>query len=198
MMLVSAGSFTFRENGDSVSLPAYYIDKFPVTNRQYEAFCRATGYRFPKYWGDKRFNAADAPVVGVSVNDALKYARWVGKQLPTEEQWEKACRGTDGRLLPWGDDPVTDERACHGRDPAEGTTDAVNVRPDGQSPFGVHDLIGNAWEWTATTDSDPETVHIIKGGCYNDLPDFLNGVLRLAAVPKDKFETIGFRCVKSA
>lgn len=198
MMLVTGGSFVFRENNEATSLPSFYIDKYPVTNRQYEAFCRATGYRFPKYWTDKRFSQPKAPVVGVSVNDALKYARWVGKQLPTEEQWEKACRGSDDRIYPWGDEPVSDSRACFGRDPAEGSTDPVNTRPEGQSPYGVQDLLGNAWEWTATTDSDPETVHIIKGGCYNDQADFLNGVLRLAAVPKDKFETIGFRCVKSA
>ena len=102
MMLVAPGAFFFGLDKRRVELGAYYIDKYPVTNRQYEAFCRATGYRWPKFKNDERFNDPDAPVVGISVQDAEKYARWVGKSLPTEEQWEKACRGSDGRLYPWG------------------------------------------------------------------------------------------------
>ena len=201
MMMVPAGTFLFGSEQESINIPAFYIDRFPVTNRQYEAFCRATGYRFPKYWNDKRFNNPDAPVVGVSFADAQKFARWVGKLLPTEEQWEKAGRGVDGRRLPWsenGEASVTDAVACHGRDPAEGTTDPVQAHPTGKSPYGVEDMLGNVWEWTATNYTDGETVHIIKGGCYNDPPDLLNCDLRLEAVPKDKFETIGFRCVKGA
>ncbi len=198
MMLVAGGSFLFGPENQKVNEPAFYIDKFPVTNREYEAFCRATGYRFPKYWGDKRFNNPEAPVVGVSVADAQKFSRWVGKQLPSEAQWEKACRGIDGRVYPWGDDDVTDERACHGQDPAEGGTHPVTDTTESDSPYGVRDLVGNVWEWTSSTLNDIETVNVIKGGCYNDPPGLLVSHLRLEAVPKDKFETIGFRCVKSA
>ncbi len=199
MVLVSGGPFRFGEEGETLNIPAYYIDKFPVTNRQYEAFCRATGYRFPKYWNDKRFNQPDAPVVGVSLADAQKYSRWVGKHLPSEEQWEKACRGVDGRELPWGDeDDFSAERACYGRDPLEGSTDPVTGTSASASPFGARDLIGNVWEWTTTSVNDGETVNVIKGGCYNDEARFLFASLRLGAVPKDKFEAIGFRCVKSA
>ena len=198
MMLVPAGSFLFGDEQRTVSVPAFYIDKHPVTNRQYEAFCRATGYRFPKHWNRENFKDPEAPVVGVSVNDALKYSRWVGKTLPSEEQWEKACRGVDGRRFPWGEDDASDARACFGRDPVEGGTAPVATHEEGESPYGVGDMAGNVWEWTATTDNDPEVVHIIKGGCYNDPPPFLEATVRLAAIPKDKFETIGFRCVKSA
>ncbi len=198
MMLVAAGTFLFGAEREPMTLPAFYIDKYMVTNQQYEAFCRATGYPFPKYWNNDRFRDPLAPVVGVSVNDALKFSRWVGKTLPTEEQWEKACRGVDGRRRPWGDDDAQEGQACFGKDAAEGGTCPVTEHEAGKSPYGVIDMAGNAWEWTATTDNDPEVVHIIKGGCYNDPPELLDANLRLAAVPKDKFETIGFRCVKSA
>ena len=152
----------------------------------------------PKYWGDKRFNDPKAPVVGVSVNDALKYARWVGKQLPTEEQWEKACRGTDGRKNPWGDDPVSEERACYGRDPLEGGTDDVKARPDGESPYGVRDLVGNAWEWTATTDTDPRRCTSSRAVATTTSRTSSTACCVWPPSPRDKFETIGFRCVKSA
>ncbi len=196
MMLIPGGGFLFGANKEHRSIPGFYIDKCPVTNRQYEAFCRATGYRFPRHFNDKRFSHPDAPVVGVSVNDALKYSRWVGKVLPTEEQWEKACRGVDGRPMPWGDDGVDETRACFGKDPQEGGTESVKVRPKSESPYGVWDMIGNVWEWTSSVEQDPDTVHAIRGGCYNDVSDFLSATCRLVAAPKDKFEAIGFRCAK--
>ncbi|MDA1195558.1 MAG: SUMF1/EgtB/PvdO family nonheme iron enzyme [Planctomycetota bacterium] len=198
MMLVPAGAFLFGAENDRVTLPPYYIDKFPVTNREYEAFCRATGYRFPKYWSEDRFRNPDAPVVGVSLSDAQKFARWVGKQLPSEEQWEKACRGVDGRLFPWGDDAATAEHACFGRDAAKGATDPVESHPLGFSPYGVGEMAGNVWEWTGTESEEGDSANVIKGGCYNDPPELLRGAVRLEAAPKDKFENIGFRCVKSA
>jgi formylglycine-generating enzyme required for sulfatase activity len=198
MVLVPAGSFSFGSENRAVNLPAFYIDKYPVTNRQYEAFCRATGYRWPKYWEDARFNHPDAPVVGVSVADAVKYSRWVGKQLPSEEQWEKACRGLDARPYPWGEDPPREGMACFGQDPVEGHTDPVTRRGAARSPYGAVDLAGNAWEWTASTVEDGETLHVIKGGCFNDPPEFLRAFVRLEAAPKDKYETIGFRCAKLA
>jgi len=198
MMLIPAGAFLFGATDEQVTVPAFYIDKYPVTNREYETFCRATGYRFPKYWTESRFKGPDAPVVGVSLADAQKYSRWVGKQLPTEEQWEKACRGVDGRLFPWGDEAASEERACFGRDAAEGSTGSVHDHPEGESPYGVGEMAGNVWEWTLTSGEDVETVHVIKGGCYNDPSELLRGAVRLAAAPKDKFETIGFRCIKTA
>ena len=198
MMLIPAGAFLFGGELEPVTLPAFYIDKFPVTNRDYEAFCRDTGYRFPKYWNEDRFRNPDAPVVGVSVADAQKYSRWVGKGLPSEEQWEKASRGVDGRLYPWGDDDATPEHACFAKDAREGETEPVDSHPRGLSPYGVGEMAGNVWEWTSTALNDSETVHVIKGGCYNDPQSLLRSDLRLEAAPKDKFETIGFRCVKIA
>jgi formylglycine-generating enzyme len=198
MMLVPAGPFLFGPERRVVNLAAFWIDKFPVTNRQYDAFCRATSYRFPKYAAEKRFAHPDAPVVGVSILDVQKYARWVGKTLPTEEQWEKATRGVDGRVYPWGDAPVDDARAWHGQDPSKGGTRAVTASVEGASPYGVRDLSGNVWEWTGTALEDGEPLHVIKGGCYNDPPEFLRADARLESPPKDKHETIGFRLVKPA
>lgn len=196
MMHVPAGTFLFGPERATITLPAYYIDKYPVTNREYEAFCRATGYRFPKYWTKQRFNEPDAPVVGVSLADAQKFSRWVGKQLPTEEQWEKACRGVDGREYPWGEEEASPEHACFGQDSEDGRTEPVTSHPRGASPYGVCELAGNVWEWTSTVVPEEEAVNVIKGGCYNDPPSLLRSHVRLEAAPKDKFDTIGFRCVK--
>lgn len=197
MMLVAGGCFLFGPELWEMNLSSFYIDKYPVTNRTYEAFCRATGYRWPRFMKDERFNHPDSPVVGVSLADALRYCRWVGKTLPTQEQWEKACRGSDGRCYPWGDEEPTNGRACHGRDPLTGGTDPVTAHADARSPYGVEEMAGNVWEWTATTRDDGEPVNVVKGGCYNDPGELLRGDICLLAVPKDKYETIGFRCAKS-
>ena len=85
---------------------------------------------------------------------------------------------------------------CHGRDPELGRTDPVDLHPGGASPFGVHEMAGNVWEWTSTVLDDGEPVHVVKGGCYNDPIDYLRSDGHLLAAPKDKYDTIGFRCVK--
>lgn len=202
MLYVPAGPFVFGREGRTASTGAFWIDKFPVTNRQYENFCRATNYRLPKFLKDKdaRFSHPDAPVVGVSVADAQKYAAWVGKDLPTEEQWEKAARGVDGRTYPWGEDAtITDARACAGRDAATGTTAPVAASSEGVSPYGVRDMVGNVWEWTKSTITENnESLHVVKGGCYNDPPELLRADVRLEAAPKDKHENVGFRLVRQA
>ena len=198
MVLVSAGPFLFGPDREPRSLSAFYIDKYPVTNKQYGAFCRATQYRWPKYWTDPRFNGPDQPVVGVSAADAAKYCKWVGKELPTEEQWEKAARGADGRVYPWGDVVPRDGSACYGRDPETGGTDPVTAHEIGAGPYGAQDLAGNAWEWTATAIPETEPLQVVKGGCYSDTADLLRSDFRLEAGPKDKFENIGFRCARSA
>lgn len=199
MLYVPAGAFLFGPAAVAASTGAFWIDKFPVTNRQYDAFCRATGYRAAKFQKDPRFSHPDAPVVGVSVADAQKYASWIGKDLPTEEQWEKAARGVDGRAFPWGNDEAAGEaQACSGRDAATGGTAPVTASADGASPYGVRDMSGNVWEWTKSTVTDTEVLHVIKGGCYNDTGGWLRADARLEAAPKDKHENVGFRLVRPA
>jgi formylglycine-generating enzyme required for sulfatase activity len=139
----------------SIHLDAYWIGKTPVTVGQYRAYCQATGTEFKPPWGqDMHANPEgdgdDYPVL-VNWYEARDYARWAGGALPTEAQWEKAARGTDGREYPWGDgwDPekavgleMTEYRFSPGMRP-------VGTQPDGASPYGVLDMAGNCWEWVA-------------------------------------------------
>jgi formylglycine-generating enzyme required for sulfatase activity len=176
MVLVPAGPFTRGSNDDhvqqatnwcgcaranfedelymhQVEVSAFYIDRTPVTNSQFEAFVTATAYQTEAerkaeantwrtaYDGGK----PDHPVVWMSWNDAAAYCEWAGKRLPTEAEWEKAARGTDARLWPWGNnwDPARANTAEGGR---KGTM-PVGSFPDGASPYGVLDMAGNVWEW---------------------------------------------------
>ncbi|MHC4547925.1 MAG: formylglycine-generating enzyme family protein [Planctomycetota bacterium] len=197
MQLVPAGTFVYGVNGKEVFLDSFYIDMMPVTNAEYLRFARETGYRPPRYTDDDRLNQANQPVVGISYGDALQYARWAGKDLPTEFQWEKAARGTDGRPYPWGNDPPGASDACFGQDPVEGAPLPVGRALRNVSPFGVQDMCGNVWEWTSSIFGKGSEFRVVRGGCYNDSIPFLALYYRLEAHPKDKCEAIGFRCVKN-
>ena len=154
----------------SVRLSAYSIDRFEITNAQYQRYLPATGAPVPPYWTGIEYppGQADRPVVGVSWSGANDYCAWAGKRLPTEAEWERACRGTDGRTYPWGDEWSTDllnvvSRLMliddpAGRDPAwpllreDPATGEPGLRPvgsyaEGATPEGVFDLEGNAAEW---------------------------------------------------
>jgi formylglycine-generating enzyme required for sulfatase activity len=137
-----------------VYLPKYEISKYPVTNAQYAAFARATDHRVPKHWEDSRVPGGleDHPVVQVSWNDAMAYCRWLSKvtggsfTLPSEAEWEKAARGPDGRIYPWGDRlPATD--LCNFGSNVGGTTPVGKYSPQGDSLYGCVDMAGNVWEW---------------------------------------------------
>lgn len=152
-VLVAGGTFDMgSSNGPDnerplheVTLDAFYMDKYEVTNSQYFAFVDATGAERPQFSREEAFNQPDHPVVGVPWNSARDYCVWAGLQLPSEAQWERAASGNDGRAYPWGDEAPTE---THGNfNFASGTT-AVGSFPDGVSPFGAHDMAGNVWEWT--------------------------------------------------
>jgi len=197
MQLVPAGTFVFGSNSRELFLDTFYIDQRCVTNEEYMRFVRETGYRPPRYAEDERLNKPDQPVTGVSFSDAQMYATWAGKELPTEEQWEKAARGTDGRFYPWGNDPPGASDACFGLDPRTGAPGPVGHSLRNVSPFGIEDMSGNVWEWTKSRFRKDSELRVVRGGSYNDPVDFLALNYRLEAHPKDKYEAIGFRCVKN-
>jgi formylglycine-generating enzyme required for sulfatase activity len=158
MVLVPGGTFTMgRDDGDSsegpahkVSMSAFYIDQHEVTNHEFDVFQMAAGRRLDRNRAlarlkpeDRADASEDSPVVMVSAGDADEYAKWAGKQLPTEAQWELAARGLDGRLYPWGVEPP---QWAKPRKPRQ--IDPVGSFSIDVSPFGASDMAGNAWEWT--------------------------------------------------
>jgi len=197
MLLVPAGTFLFGPENREVFVDTFYIDRTPVTNAEYMRFVRETGYRPPRFAEDPLRNRPQQPVVGVSLADAQQYAKWAGKELPTEEQWEKAARGTDGRPYPWGNDPPGASDACFGLDPVSGAPGDVGQWLRNISPFGAKDMCGNVWQWTTTRFRKGSEFHVVKGGSYNDPIEMLRLDFRLEAHPKDKSEALGFRCVKN-
>jgi formylglycine-generating enzyme required for sulfatase activity len=144
----------------TVELPEFYIGKYEVTNSQYAAFVKATGHRTP-HWSTDTVppGKKNHPVVWVSWGDAVLFAKWLSDQtgmdfrLPSEAEWEKACRDTDGRLYPWGNDAPDAEKAnYHGN--VDTTTQVGSYSPQGNSPYGLADMAGNVWEWTSSRFAD--------------------------------------------
>jgi len=129
-------------------LPEYRIARVPVTNVQYMAFVKATDHKAPSHWENGRIPAdkEDHPVVNVTWHDALAFCQWAGVRLPSEAEWEKAARGTDGRIWPWGSNEPTDKLCNFNRN--VGHTTPVGAYPAGASPYGCLDMTGNVWEWT--------------------------------------------------
>ncbi|HWB14431.1 MAG TPA: SUMF1/EgtB/PvdO family nonheme iron enzyme [Pirellulales bacterium] len=182
MVLIPAGKFLYGEESQEVDLPAFYIDRCEVSQAEYAQFlryvrltgnhsrCRAdeppNKDHTPLNWGRPDITDPRYPVVGVDYWDVWAYAGWVGKRLPTEEEWEKAARGTDGRLYPWGEE--WDERLCNwGPTPGNPRTLLpVDSMPDGKSPFGCLHMLGNAAEWTGSFIDEPRHVHCGRGYCW--------------------------------
>ncbi|MDP7000162.1 MAG: SUMF1/EgtB/PvdO family nonheme iron enzyme, partial [Candidatus Poribacteria bacterium] len=120
---------------------AFYMDKYEVTNAQYRKFVQATGHREPKYWDNSKYNQPNQPVVGVSWHDATAYAKWAGKRLPSEAEWEYAARGgLKGKEYPWGDQEPSSSRANYGSNVGKPT--AVGSYP--ANGYGLYDMAGNA------------------------------------------------------
>jgi formylglycine-generating enzyme required for sulfatase activity len=134
----------------TVNLTAFYIDKYEITNAQYLRFLNETEIPLPApyNWKDRMppEGEGDYPVTGLNWYEAYLFCQHFGKRLPTEAEWEKAARGTDGRIYPWGDD--FDESYANVATGASGRLVPVGSYPKGASPYGVEDMIGNAWEWT--------------------------------------------------
>ncbi|HXV82918.1 MAG TPA: SUMF1/EgtB/PvdO family nonheme iron enzyme, partial [Candidatus Binatia bacterium] len=215
---VPAGNFTMGDDEESplreIYLDAFYIDKYEVTVARYAKFLKTTGnVRLPEDWKEASLDGAnELPVVGVDWHDADAYCKWAGKRLPTEAEWEKAARGTDGRRYPWGNDEPTSSRANFGKSsavsPYKGGLAPVGSREAGSSPYGVQDLAGNAGEWVADwfgagfrrgdlrNPKGPEngTDKVIRGGGWYDPPVRLNLSRRMHASPDNRAHDVGFRC----
>jgi formylglycine-generating enzyme required for sulfatase activity len=220
MALVPAGPYTMGSNDwwpksqpeHTKYLEAFYMDKFEVTNRRYKEYVDATGYKHPKHWmnGLVPPDRIDHPVTYVNWFDADNFCRWEGKRLPTEAEWEKAARGTDKRTFPWGDEFDKNK----GNTPQYGHGDTMDVGsfPDGASPYGIQDMAGNAFEWTADwfkaypgnahpDENYGELYKSIRGGSWYDCTYYKCGISaptynRIFFNPYTLNNTFGFRCVK--
>jgi iron(II)-dependent oxidoreductase len=211
-----------------VDLPAFSIDKMPVTNAHFAAFLNAVGpvnskgerlfdiddndarihKREEKWLADRGFE--DHPVVEVSWAGARNYCAWVGKRLPTEAEWEKAARGTDGRKYPWGNGAPDKTRAQFAA--GWNQTAPVDSFPKGASPYGVLDMAGNAWEWVSSAylpypynskdgreDLAAGPVRGTRGGGHDSAAEEITTTQRgraLSRNPRSGHHNIGFRCAR--
>lgn len=205
----------------TVDLPTYFIGRYEVTGAQYAAFVRATGHRVADENALK--GGAVFPVASVAWTDALAYARWLHEMLaswpetpeplarllregwkvtlPTEAQWEKAARGADGRIFPWGDQPKAERASYQGPGPTR-----VGAFACPECPYGLADMSGNVWEWTRSpyqpypydeaddaAGLDVEALWIMRGGSFEDGPQNIRAAVRGGADPGARRPIIGFR-----
>jgi formylglycine-generating enzyme required for sulfatase activity len=195
-------------------MPQFFMDRYPVTNAGYYRFLTETNYRpadtanFLKHWinGKPATGTDNFPVVFISMDDAAAYAKWAGKRLPSEMEWQYAAQGTDFRKFPWGNE--MDSTRCNYKlnHPVE-----VTGFPSGASPFGVEDMVGNVWQMMQEKyDNGSYYYGIIRGGSYyhpdqsiwyvtgGPLPADHPELLLLVSPSLDRNATVGFRCVKDA
>jgi serine/threonine-protein kinase len=229
MSLVPAGDFTMGSDANSDSrnqphtiyLNAFYIDQYEVTNAHYAA-CVTAGVCEPphftksdfreSYYGNPEFD--NYPVIYVNWTMASTYCEWRGARLPTEAEWEKAARGTDGRTYPWGEE-ISCEDANYDGDPeissyCVGEISEVGSYESGQSPYGLYDMAGNVFEWTSSKPNrypynaadgreDPARSddRVIRGGSWNEDANDLQVFYRSWLGPEYSESEIGIRCAKS-
>jgi serine/threonine protein kinase len=219
LVLIPAGFFGMGQERRKVYLDAFYIDRLPVTNRQFAKFLEVTAYKpahndFFAHFADARppERLLQHPAVHVSWLDACAYAQWAGKSLPTEAQWEKAARGTDGRKYPWGKSAPDATRANYGL--MRRGTMAVGSHPAGASPYGVEDMAGNVWEWCQDVDSQDFYANgpshnpcnhgdhpakgrrVVRGGAFLYDAHSVRTFSRSSFEPSVRSRAIGFRCVR--
>lgn len=195
IITIPAGPFLMGQPPQLVELPEFQIAKYPVTIAEYIRFVEATGHRRPDSWPRNEYpwDLARHPVVSVSWEDAVAYAEWVGARLPTEAEWEKAARGTDGRNYPWGNEFMAEN--CHTSESGSDGPCPVEAHPAGASPYGVMDMAGNVWEWTVTKYQDDKDWWVLKGGAwdYKGLKD-TRCASRICFRSDFRNQAVGFRC----
>lgn len=227
MVLIPAGEFTMGHASSydtqpvrRVSLPAFYIDKYEVTNKRYKRFIDATGHKVPwsedpaaepyKWdWRARMYPAGkgDDPVVLVSWDDAKAFCTWAGKALPTEAQWEKAARGVGGKVYPWGNEWL--DKNANTMESGLRQTSPVGAFAADVSEFGVHDMAGNVSEWvedwfvmypgnTFINYDAGEKYKVLRGGSWDYFKSIATGYHRQYALPHSQMTAMGFRCAKAA
>lgn len=190
---------------EEVYVEPFWMDIYPVTVEQYRKFVEATGANLPRYWFDPHLNGDKQPIVGISWYEAMAYAKWAGKQLPTEKEWEFAARGKENRKYPWGNTPPDNIR-CNFNEYL-GMPSIVTMHEEGKTPEGIYDLAGNVYEWTqdyylpyTISRTKPDTVpepplRAVRGGCWASPAHEVTCTARKGVFPDLRTNTIGFRCV---
>lgn len=212
MIFIPGGKFQMgRTGGDEYETPVrtitvspFYMARTEVTNQEYQRFVNETGRKAPTHWPNGKFppNEGNFPVVNVSWDDANDFAKWAGKRLPTETEWEFAARGTEGRLYPWGN-AWNPSGANAGRETG-GRISEVGRFPNGASPFGVMDMCGNVWEWTSSnllSYADNKVMapgKVIRGGAFNVPSDRATTTYRGVLPPERLGDKTGFRLARDA
>jgi formylglycine-generating enzyme required for sulfatase activity len=226
MVEIPEGPFTMGFDGTQslederpkhqVRLPTFFMDLHEVTTVQYASFLAATNRAAPWQWESVNLaQHADRPVIGVDWTDAETYCRWKGKRLPTEAEWEKAARGADGRLYPWGNQAPTTNLAnfaLGARFSYSQVLMPVQSYEQGKSPYGLYHMAGNVWEWVqdwygvnyyeVSPEHNPQgpeqgQFKVLRGGSWSDLPKYLLTYGRFKLSPETRNSYVGFRCAKS-
>ncbi len=194
MVTIPAGKFIYQEEKDEedqINLMEYSIMKFPVTNALYQEFDPNHRFRYPLY-----SNSPDQPVIGINHYEALAFSIWSGKRLPTEKEWEKAARGTDGRDYPWGEAMGYQAGYNNTADYVFGKTNVVEEFEQGISAYGCFDMSGNVWEWCVQLFASKHTTQrIVRGGSWLNYLIHSKCKFRNSFDPSERHPTVGLRCV---
>lgn len=197
-----------KEAPRKAEVAAFLMDRYPVTNAQYRAFLEDTGApasAYPEFIDHPDYGAPDQPVIGVSIEDAERFAEWLStrfgkpKRLPTEEEWERAARGGADSIFPWGDQSPTSGALANynGNGSFDGPSPVGSFKA-GKNAYGLYDMAGNVWQWTSTSptsDGSPGLYYIVKGGSWMDGPNELRVSNRRSLDAAKGYPDVGFRLV---